>query len=232
MKRKMTPINKISKKKDIVVFIVRRDTECSDCNEELGSGSFIYLENKRPLCLFCADLDYLDYLPSGNAALTRRAIKHSKIYAVVVQWSRTRKRYERQGILAEPKAIQQAEEECLADAEFRELHRRREQWKRIELDQKYVKEFVGEIRKLFPNCPDSEEVRIAEHACGKYSGRVGRSAAAKDFDPQAITLAVQAHIRHVYTNYHDLLMTGWERIYARAEVCDKVEKILTCWRGV
>ena len=222
MNRKMAPMNKISKKKDIVVFIVRRDTQCSDCNEELGSGSFIYLENKQPLCLFCADLDYLDYLPSGNTALTRRAIKYSKIYSVVVQWSRTRKRYERQGILAEPKAIQQAEKECLADAEFRESRRMREQWKRIELDQKYVKEFASEIRKLFPTCPASEEVEIAQHACRKYSGRVGRSAGAKDFDPQTITLAVQAHIRHVYTNYDDLLMAGWERIYARAEVCDKV----------
>lgn len=104
--------------------------------------------------------------------------------------------------------------------------------KRIELDQKYVTEFASEIRKLFPNCPASEEVEIAQLACRKYSGRVGRSAGAKDFDPQAITLAVQAHIRHVCTNYHDLLMSGWERIYARAEVCDKVEKILTRWRRV
>ena len=59
------------KEKDIVVFIVRRNTRCSDCDEELGSGSFIYLEDGQPLCLSCADLDHLDYLPSGNTALTR-----------------------------------------------------------------------------------------------------------------------------------------------------------------
>ena len=32
------------KGKDIVVFIVRRNTRCSECDDELGSGSFIYLE--------------------------------------------------------------------------------------------------------------------------------------------------------------------------------------------
>ncbi len=80
----MIPIDKTPENKDIVVFIIWRDTRCSDCNEELGRGSFIYLENSQPLCLSCADLDYLDYLPSGNAALTRRAKKHSKIHTVVV----------------------------------------------------------------------------------------------------------------------------------------------------
>jgi hypothetical protein len=219
-----------SKKKDIVVLIVRRDTQCSDCDEELGSGSFIYLENRQALCLSCADLDYLDYLPSGNAALTRRAKKHSRIHAVVVRWSRARKRYERQGILAAPEAIQRAEEECLADAEFRKARRQREQLKRTELDRKYVTQFASEIRKVFPSCPATEEVKIAQHACRKYSGRVGRSAAAKHFDSQTIALAVQAHIRHAYTNYDALLMEGWERIDARGETHAKVEEILNRWQ--
>ena len=66
-------------------------------------------KERKPLCLACADLDHLDYLPSGNTALTPRATRYSRLRAVVVQWSRTRKRYERQGILAEPKAIERAE---------------------------------------------------------------------------------------------------------------------------
>lgn len=180
---KQGPID-MSPNKDVVVFIVRRETQCSNCNEELGSGGFIYLENKQPLCLSCADLDHLDYLPSGNTALTRRAIKHSRIHAVVVQWSRTRKRYERQGILAEPKAIQRAMQDCLADAEIRKMRRQCEQQKREEMDLKYIKEFATKIRKLFPRCPAQEEVKIAQHACRKYSGRVGRSSAAKDFEPR------------------------------------------------
>jgi hypothetical protein len=42
---------------------------------------------------------------------------------VVVRWSRSRKRYERQGILAESEAIERAEPECLSDAEVRARHR-------------------------------------------------------------------------------------------------------------
>src|ERR1700738_424196 len=80
------------------------------------------------LCLACADLDHLEFLPSGDAAVTRRASKHSKLKAVVLQWSRTRHRYERQGILAETEAIEKAETECLADADrrIRQAERRRE----------------------------------------------------------------------------------------------------------
>ena len=39
---------------------------------------------------------------------------------------------------------------------------------------------------------------MAKHACEKYSGRVGRSAAAKSFDATAIDLAVKAHVRHTH----------------------------------
>ena len=98
---------------------------------------------------------------SHSAALTRRATKYSRIHAVVVQWSRTRKRYERQGILAEPKAIQRAMQDCLTDAEIRKIHRQREQQKREEMDLKYIEEFASKIRKLFPRCPAQEEVEIA-----------------------------------------------------------------------
>jgi hypothetical protein len=70
--------------------------------------------------LVCADLDHLEFLPSGDAAVTRRASKYSKLKAVVLQWSRTRQRYERQGIPVETEAIEQAEKECLADADQRQ----------------------------------------------------------------------------------------------------------------
>ena len=35
----------------------------------------------------CADLGHLEFLPSGDAALTRRATKASRLSAVVVRWS-------------------------------------------------------------------------------------------------------------------------------------------------
>jgi hypothetical protein len=54
---------------EFVVFLVRRDTECADCGCELLRGSMIMLNKERkPLCLACADLDHLEYLPRGNTA--------------------------------------------------------------------------------------------------------------------------------------------------------------------
>jgi hypothetical protein len=77
------------------------------------------MEKEQPLCLGCADLDHLVYLPAGDAALSRRSRKHSTLSAVVVRFSRARKRYERQGLLVEASALEQAEQECLNDEEQR-----------------------------------------------------------------------------------------------------------------
>ncbi len=63
----------------------------------------------------CARLDHLVYLPAGDAALTRRAHRASNLSAVVVRFSRARKRYERQGILVEEAALAAAERECLGE---------------------------------------------------------------------------------------------------------------------
>ena len=86
--------------KELVVFIVRRETRCNECGEELGRGRWIRAENDEALCLSCTDLAHLEFLPSGNTALTRRTSKYSPLGAVVVQRARARQRYERQGILA------------------------------------------------------------------------------------------------------------------------------------
>ena len=70
---------------------------------------------------------------------------------------------------------------------------------------------------------------ISHHACMKYSERVGRSAAAKRFEEEMVTLAVAAHVRHRETNYDSLLAKGWFRNQARAKVRDQVEAILEKW---
>jgi len=223
--------NEKSAQKEIVVFKIRRDTQCSGCGEDLGHGRCITLVNSKALCLSCADLDHLMFLPRGDAALTRRAKKYSKLYAVVVQWSRTRKQYERQGLLVQEEALDQAEQECLADADLREARRQREAEKRAELDMAYVEAFAKRIRELFPHCPAGQEQRVAEHACAKYSGRVGRSAAAKALDEESVTLAVRAHLRHAHTNYDGLLMQGCDRAEARQQVRAKVDEMESQWRA-
>jgi hypothetical protein len=114
---------------DLKVFISTgdRDSSCCECGEALGRGAWITLvEGKGALCLACADLDHLIFLPSGNTALTRRARKRSILSAVVLKWSRARKRYERQGLLVEEQAMERAEAECLADGEVRARRRERE----------------------------------------------------------------------------------------------------------
>jgi hypothetical protein len=61
------------------------------------------------------ELDHLVLLPSGDAALTRRASAKSKMKGVLVRFSGARKRYERQGLLVEPEALREAEVEISAE---------------------------------------------------------------------------------------------------------------------
>ena len=216
---------------DLKVFITSRASTCDECGDNLGKSAWITLiEDKGAFCLSCADMDHLVFLPSGNAALTRRSKKYSTLSAVVLRWARARKRYERQGLLVEPDALNQAEEECLADADARAACREREAARRAELDQQYVAEFAQRVRALFPGMPRVRETVIAEHACLKYSGRVGRSAAAKQLDEDAIVLAVAAHIRHVETSYDSLLARGEDRWMARDAVASTVKDVLRAWQ--
>jgi len=127
--------------------------------------------------------------------------------------------------------LQRAEQECLADADARALRQQREAERRAELDHEYIRQFAARVRELYPACPTGREQVIAEHACQKYSGRVGRSASAKAFDEDAIRLAVVAHIRHAETKYDDLLFQGWERWMAREAVKEKVDEVLAAWRS-
>ena len=215
---------------DLKVFITNRDSTCDECGEQLGHHAWITLAEGKAFCLSCADLDHLVFLPSGDAALTRRAGKHSTLSAVVLKWSRTRKHYERQGLLVEESALQRAEQECLDDVDVRARRNERQAERRAELDQEYMSSFAQRVRALFPHCPVGREQVIAEHACLKYSGRVGRSAGAKSLDEKFILLAVIAHIRHAETNYDELLSRGVERSLARDDVRDQIDEILARWR--
>lgn len=186
--------------------------------------------DKGPLCLSCAELDHLVFLPRGDAVLTRCARKNSKLSAVVLDWSRNRKRYERQGVLVESGALDRAEQECLSDAEARKRRQERETVRQNKLDRSYVEPFALRVRELFPGCPAGREKLIAEHACSKYGGRSGRSQAAKELDEQAVLLAVVEHIRHFETSYDEFLAKGWNRGEARDRVSIAVDHVMTQWK--
>jgi hypothetical protein len=204
-----------------------KERTCASCG---GTGDLLKMEDVGPLCVDCADLDHLIFLPSGDAALTRRAKAKSGLSAVVVRWSRTRKRYERQGILAEAAAIERAEEECLSDAEARARRRERDKGRRATDDVRFQAEFAAAIRELFPGCPARRAEAIARHAAVRGSGRVGRSAAGRALDPDAVHLAVAASVRHVDTGYDELLMSGVDRHTARQRVGGRVDEVLSAWR--
>jgi hypothetical protein len=194
--------------------------------------NFLFMEGERPLCLTCADLDHLVYLPRGDAALTRRARKHSALSAVVVRFSRARKRYERQGVLVEESALEQAEAECSADADRRNVRRERAEMYRDRQDQVLAMRMAESIQQMFPGCPLEEARAIAEHTSVRDSGRVGRTASGRALEEEALRVAVVASVRHRHTKYDQLLMKRLSRMDARDSVRDDIDRVLESWRRV
>ena len=60
---------------------------------------------------------------------------------------------------------------------------------------------------------------------------MGRSAAARALDDNAITLSVVASVRHEDTEYDRLLMAGIPRIEARERVRSAIDRVLDLWRA-
>jgi hypothetical protein len=91
-----------------VVWISHRgDESCARCGKSIGKGMLIQLnERDGARCGACAGYDDLSFLPSGDPKLTRLATSISKRAVVVVEWSRARKRNERQGVLVDEPAYE------------------------------------------------------------------------------------------------------------------------------
>lgn len=92
----------------VVIHPLKSEWTCHRCG---GTGDLLMMETPGPACLRCVGLADLEYLPAGDALLTRRAKAKSIRHAVVVRFSRTRGRYERQGLLVEPQALADAQRE-------------------------------------------------------------------------------------------------------------------------
>jgi hypothetical protein len=217
-----------SRPPDLVVIMPLNDWKCSTCE---GSGDLLIMEGPGPLCLACAEMDHLMYLPSGDATLTRRAKKASRLSAVVVRFSRARKRYERQGSMVEQAALEQAEADCLDDEEARARARERAAAQRDQADVQFHSRMAQAIKRLFPGCPSRRAEAIAGHAGARGSGRIGRTAAGRALDEEAITLAAIASVRHEDTPYDELLMLGVPREEARERVRAQVDRVLERWRS-
>lgn len=221
------PPRRAPRQPDLVVVQPLREWTCSACG---GTGGLLTMEDSGPLCMACAELDHLVFLGAGDTALTRRARAASGLSAVVVRFSRARRRYERQGVLVEEGALASAERQCLDDAEARARRRERAAARRAAEDVALAERLAARIAELFPGCPAARAQAIARHATVRASGRVGRSAAGRALDDHAVTLAVVASIRHGDTRYDELLMAGVERDEARGRVGDAVDRVLERWR--
>jgi hypothetical protein len=211
---------------ELVVVMPLKDWSCVSCG---GAGAFLTMDDAGPLCMTCADMDHLVFLPAGDVALTRRAKRASRLSAVVVRFSRARRRYERRGLLVEEPALDQAEAECLADAEARARRRERDALRRADDDIELQARMAAKIGSLFPRCPPERAREIARHAAARGSGRVGRSAGGRQLEEWALELAVTASVRHRDTAYDKLLMAGVERGEARERVGDDVARIVAAW---
>jgi len=220
-------VRRQSRPPDLVVIEPLNEWACTGCG---GSGWLLIMEGPGPLCMDCADMGHLVFLPAGDAALSRRARKASRLSAVVVRFSRSRKRYERQGILVEEAALEQAEARCLADEDARARRRERDRQRRADQDVAFEARLAEAVVRLFPGCPTERAKAIARHAAVRGSGRVGRSAAAHALEEQAVRLAVVASVRHQDTDYDELLMAGLPREVARERVRTDIDRVLATWQ--
>uniref|UniRef100_UPI00274282CC DUF2293 domain-containing protein n=1 Tax=Actinoplanes sp. RD1 TaxID=3064538 RepID=UPI00274282CC len=218
-----------NKAPDLVVLLADREFTCAGCGRT--DADMLMMEAGERLCLTCADFDHLVFLPAGDAALTRRAKKASRLSAVVVRFNRSRRRNERQGLLVEQAAIEQAERECLSDEDARARRRERDRERREVADVAFQEELAGLIGRLFPGCPPERAEAISRHTGVRGSGRVGRSAAGRALDPDAVTRAVVASVRHEDTAYDEMLMAGVPRDLARERIRADIEKVLAGWRA-
>ena len=88
---------------------------------------------------------------------------------------------------------------------------------------------MSALARLFPRCPPGGAEAIARHTALRGSGRVGRSAAGRALDEEAITLAVVASVRHHDTDYDSLLMSGVPRDVARDRIRPDIDRTLASW---
>ncbi|PRY30341.1 hypothetical protein CLV43_12473 [Umezawaea tangerina] len=226
--RRRSLVERQNKAPDLVVDVATADWSCTECR---GTGDLFVADPGGPLCLVCADLDHLVFLGAGDATLTRRAKKASGLSAVVRRFEKSRKRYQRKGILVEEAALEEAEDSCLADEDVRLRRRERDRERRADWDVDFQAALAEEILRLFPRCPAERAEAIAVHAGTRGSGRVGRSAAGRALDERKTTLAVIASLRHEDTDYDRMLMSGVDRAVARERIRADVDRLLADWRG-
>jgi hypothetical protein len=190
------------------VIAARDQVACETCHRP---GGLLLARDYRgggAICLRCARLDPLVFLPSADAALTRRARAAGR--TVVVDWwnphpvQRSRRGYrpigprrDRLGVLVELSALESAARRCLADPSALADRRTRDE-RRMAKGGTPWEDVAAAIRERFPGCPRADV--IAYHTAVRC--------------PDAVEFAVAESVRHVDAD-------GDER---------RVAAILAAWR--
>ncbi|MHA7057471.1 DUF2293 domain-containing protein [Aquimarina sp. M1] len=214
------------------IFLTKKKKlRCISCGKKIPLGKSFVAESEshKGTCFNCSPFKGYVLLPPGDVAMTRRSKKYSMRCGVVLAWNQRRKRYERRGQLVEAIAIEKARVACEQDQEARILKNKKAARIREQKDHEFILNFAKAIRTRYPNCPSKREFEIAAHACKKYSGRVGRTAKAKEFDSTMIDLAVQAHVRHAETDYDQQFGKGKRKKEIRLDVKSDIHSILKNW---
>jgi hypothetical protein len=93
---------KASRAPDLAVIRpLNSEWKCHRCG---GTGDLLVMENPGPACLGCVGL-WTRVLAGGRRAAVAAGEGKSTTCAVVASFSRSRRRYERQGLLVEPLAL-------------------------------------------------------------------------------------------------------------------------------
>jgi len=216
------------------IFLTKKETlQCKTCKIPIKKGDkyVAFSEKHKGTCFECSIFTSYSFLPPGDVAMTRRSKKYSDHCGVLLFWNQRRKRFERKGQYVELSAILEAKKECSADYETRLNKNKKAAIKREETDKQYIIDFSKIIKVHYPSCPNGRELDIAKHACLKHSGRVGRTAKAKEFDKKMIDLAVEAHIRHLETNYDNEFNKGIKKRQIRANLKYDIMKIMASWKS-
>ncbi|KAM5436337.1 hypothetical protein MferCBS31731_006030 [Microsporum ferrugineum] len=162
------------------------------------------------------------FVPKGNAYITRkcRSQTHDLGSPVYTVYSSTT--YKPTGICVpiDVQAAVELESQDTSDARKKTVAQKdaRDRQKAREL-----------LLKEFPNMPKSDLNTVLNHAFLKGSRRVGRSGKIAN-EKDKVRLAVEAHIRHVHTEYDDMIRRGLTRERARENIWDEVAIVRDSWK--
>jgi hypothetical protein len=83
-------------------------------------------------------------------------------------------------------------------------------------------EIEAALRRLAPNIPPHELSAVVDHAVDSPGLKAGAA-------ESAAWLALVAYVRHVFTDYDELLASGYDQDSARFFVLDEINATLAAW---